>query len=68
MKTNVCGIDRFLRIVIGIGLVSLVFVLEGSLKWLGLVGLVPLLTGVFGFCPLYAILGISSCPLKSRAA
>jgi len=68
MKTNVGGIDRFLRIVIGVGVISLVFILEGSLKWLGLVGLVPLLTGLFGYCPVYALLGISSCPLKSRAA
>jgi len=68
MKANIGGIDRFLRVVIGIGALSLVFILDGSLKWLGLVGLVPLLTGLLGFCPLYAILGISSCPLKRSAA
>jgi len=64
MKANVGGIDRALRIVVGLGLLSLVFLLEGSNRWFGLIGLVPLLTGLVSFCPLYPLLGISTCPRK----
>lgn len=66
MKTNVGGIDKLLRIVIGIALLSMVFVLEGSARWFGLIGLVPLLTAFVGFCPLYTILGINTCPVSTR--
>ena len=68
MKANVGGIDRVLRILAGIGLLSLVFLLEGSSRWWGLVGLVPLATGLFSFCPLYPLLGVSTCPLEKKAA
>jgi hypothetical protein len=66
MKRNVGGIDKTLRIVVGLGLLSLLFILEGGARWLGLIGLVPLGTALIGFCPLYAILGVSTCP-TSRA-
>jgi hypothetical protein len=62
MKANVGDIDRALRVLAGIGLLALVFVLEGNARWLGLVGLVPLATGLFGFCPVYTLLGLSTCP------
>jgi hypothetical protein len=65
-KTNVGGIDRIARIVIGLVLLSLVFVGPQSL-W-GLVGLVPLLTGLMGTCPLYTLIGLNTCPAKPRAA
>ena len=61
---NVGGIDKILRIVIGLVLIALVFVGPQTL-W-GLIGLIPLLTGLFGFCPLYKIFGFNSCPLKSK--
>ena len=57
MKQNVGGIDKVLRIVVGLGLLSLLFLLEGSAKWYGLIGLVPLGTALMGYCPLYSILG-----------
>lgn len=63
MKSNVGGIDRILRILVGLGILSLVLVLEGGARWLGLIGLVPLLTGAFGYCPLYLPFGFSTCPL-----
>lgn len=66
MKTNVGGIDKLLRIVIGIALLSMVFILEGSARWFGLIGLVPLLTAFVGVCPLYSILGINTCPVSTR--
>lgn len=59
MKRNVGGIDRMLRILAGLALLSLVVVGPKTL-W-GLVGLVPLATGLIGWCPPYAILGISTC-------
>ncbi|MEO8038843.1 MAG: DUF2892 domain-containing protein [Betaproteobacteria bacterium] len=62
MKANVGTIDRTLRIVIGIALLSLLFLLEGNAKWFGLIGVVPLLTAIVRFCPLYALLGVSSRP------
>ena len=60
MLTNESPLDRGLRVVIGIVLLSLVVIGPKTL-W-GLVGLVPLLTGLVGFCPLYRLLGLSTCP------
>jgi hypothetical protein len=68
MKANVGGIDRVLRIVVGIGLLALVFVLEGDARWWGLVGIVPLATGLFRFCPAYSIFGLSTCPMERKSA
>ena len=60
---NVGGIDKTLRIIIGLVLIALVFV--GPQTVWGWVGLAPLVTGLFGFCPLYKILGLNTCPIKS---
>ena len=65
MEKNVGSIDKTLRIVAGLGILSLVFLLEGSARWFGLIGLVPLGTALFGFCPAYALLGINTCPMKA---
>jgi hypothetical protein len=59
MLTNESSIDRALRVVLGIVVLSLV-VIGPKTMW-GLLGLVPLLTGLVGFCPLYRVLGISTC-------
>lgn len=59
MKTNEGQLDRIFRITIGLVLLSLIFF--GPQTMWGLVGLVPLATGVFGFCPLYKILGVNTC-------
>lgn len=64
MKPNVGGFDKVLRVVVGIVLLSLIFVLEGNARWFGLIGLVPLLTAAMGYCPLYSILGIRTCPVS----
>jgi hypothetical protein len=58
--TNEGTLDRALRIALGLGLISTVFVGPQTL-W-GLVGLVPLATGALGFCPLYKVLGINTKP------
>jgi Protein of unknown function (DUF2892) len=64
MNKNVGGIDKVLRIVAGLALLSLLFILEGNARWWGLVGIVPLLTGSLGWCPVYTPFGISTCPAK----
>ena len=64
MNANVGGIDRALRIVVGIVLFALFFVLEGNARYLGLLGLVMLATGIFRFCPAYTLLGVNTCPMK----
>jgi membrane-associated protease RseP (regulator of RpoE activity) len=59
MKKNVGGIDRILRIVVGLVLIALVFVGPQSV-W-GWIGVIPLVTGLFNFCPFYPLLGINTC-------
>ena len=54
--------DRVLRVIIGLVVLALVFV--GPKTPLGWIGVVPLLTGLVGFCPLYRVLGINTCSLK----
>jgi hypothetical protein len=68
VKANVGGIDRILRTALGIVILSLVFILEGNARYWGLVGLLPLVTGLFRFCPAYSIFGISTCPLERKSA
>jgi hypothetical protein len=68
MKANVGGVDKILRIVLGLGLLSLILILPGGARWWGLVGLLPLATGLFDFCPLYALLGLNTCPMKGKSA
>lgn len=62
-KANVGALDRALRILVGVVLIALVAMQVIGL-W-GLIGVVPLLTGALGSCPLYAVLGIRTCPAKS---
>ncbi len=61
-KTNVGGIDRILRIVVGLALIGLT--LAGTIGAWGWIGVVPLLTGALSTCPLYSILGFDTCPMK----
>ena len=64
MKHNVGSTDKMIRLVMAVALFSLFFVLQGPMKWLGLIGIVPLATGLLGTCPIYTILGMSTCPVK----
>jgi len=61
-KSNVGGIDRVLRIVAGLVLIGLT--LAGQIGAWGWIGVVPLLTGALGSCPLYTVLGMSTCPMN----
>ncbi len=62
MKLNVGSIDRGLRIVGGLALIALAA--TGTVGAWGWIGAVPLLTGLVGFCPVYPLLGINTCPMK----
>ncbi len=62
--TNEGGVDRAARVVVGLVVLSLVFV--GPKSMWGLAGVVPLLTGLAGWCPVYALLGMSTAPNKAR--
>ena len=65
MKRNVGGIDRMLRIVVGLALIGLT--LTGQIGLWGWLGLVPLATGAIGWCPPYAMLGWSTCATRPNA-
>jgi Protein of unknown function (DUF2892) len=62
MKLNVGGLDRSLRIAAGLVLVGLAA--TGTVGAWGWIGIVPLLTGAVGFCPVYPMLGMNTCPMK----
>lgn len=57
-------VERVVRVLLGVGLLSLT-VVGPQTPW-GLIGMVPLATGLIGSCPLYTLLGIGTCPLKAR--
>ena len=65
MQKNVGSADRIVRIALGLGLLSLLFLLEAPMKYLGLIGIVPLLTSLMGWCPLYTLLGMNTCRVKA---
>ena len=62
MTKNIGSIDRVIRIVLGLALLSLLVVLEGNNKWFGLIGIVPLATAFLSWCPLYSVVGIKRTP------
>ena len=66
-KTNEGTIDRVLRVILGAALLLWFFMDQGAgtWHWLKLIGIVPLVTGLVGTCPIYAALGLSTCPMKS---
>lgn len=62
---NVGKIDRIMRIIVGIALLAgFVLNADASYRWLYLIGIVPLATGLINSCPLYSIFGISTCKIK----
>lgn len=62
MNSNVGGIDKILRILVGI--VLIVLALTGTIGVWGWIGVLPLATGLFNFCPAYKLLGINTCKIK----
>lgn len=63
MKCNVGGFDRILRITVGVVLILLAA--TGTIGLWGYIGIIPLLTGIFRFCPVYAPFGMSTCEVKT---
>jgi hypothetical protein len=66
MKTNVGTLDRGARIAVGIVLLAIVAFVDSPLRWWGLIGIVPLLTGLLGYCPLHALFGFDTCPMVKK--
>ena len=62
MSINVGSWDRVLRVVVGLVLIGLAA--TGTVGLWGWIGVVPVATGLFGFCPAYTLLGINTCPMK----
>ncbi len=65
MQANIGKNDRVLRIAAGIALLSLLFLVESGARWFGLIGIVPLATGLIRWCPAYALLGTNTCDTKA---
>ena len=57
-------LERVIRVILGTVLLSLTIV--GPMTAWGLIGIVPIVTGLFGFCPIYKIIGLSTCPLNRK--
>jgi len=66
MNKNEGTIDRAIRVAVGLGLLAITVV--GPHHWFGLVGVVPLLTGIVGYCPLYGLLGLRTCPTSPTSS
>ncbi len=64
MEQNIGSVDKALRIVVGLALLSLLFILDGNARWWGLIGIGPLLTMALGWCPAYTLIGVSTCKTK----
>jgi hypothetical protein len=67
MNANVGLVDRVARVMIGLVLIAFAVPLgfpQTGWNWLGWIGVVPVITGLLGTCPLYTVLGLSTCPLK----
>lgn len=66
MTANVGGIDKILRIVVGLALLAFALFAPATVswKWIGWIGVIPLATGLVGFCPFYPLLGLNTCPIK----
>ena len=61
MNSNVGGADRIVRVVLGLAIVAAGLYFK---SWWGAVGAVPILTATIGWCPLYTVIGVSTCPVK----
>jgi Inner membrane protein YgaP-like, transmembrane domain len=70
MTGNVGTFDRIVRVIVGIALIAFAAGLVGPAtgwNWIGWIGVVPILTAVFGYCPGYSVFGVSTCPRERRA-
>lgn len=66
MGKNVGTVDRVIRVIVGLAMLSLIFWAQGKERFWGLLGFIPLLTGIMGLCPFYALIGFKTCPLNRK--
>jgi hypothetical protein len=69
MSRNVGGIDKWLRIIVGVLLIAYAIPIGFSAtgwNWVGWIGIVPILTALLGYCPAYSLIGMNTCPLSQR--
>mgnify|MGYP005828446343 CR=1 FL=1 len=67
MKANVGGMDKIVRIVLGVVLIAAGALGLGGLPWwVAIIGLIPLGTALVGFCPLYTLIGVNTCPTSEK--
>ncbi len=64
MKKNIHPVERVIRIIIGVAILSTVFI--GPKSYWGVIGILPILTGLIGWCPPYQLLGISTCRQNAK--
>lgn len=60
MQKNVGSTDKVIRWIVGLILLSLLFFLEGGVRYIGLIGIIPILTAIVGFCPLYTLFKLNT--------
>jgi len=66
MKKNVGLLDKYIRIAVGLALIAFIFIWDSPVRWFGLIGIIPLLTAYFNYCPLYKVCKFSSAPQKLK--
>lgn len=64
MQQNVGSLDKIVRVIIGLGLLALLFIVEGNIRWIGLIGVVPIFTALTGWCPAYSLFGMNTTSQK----
>ena len=64
MQQNVGSIEKIARVILGLGLLSLIFLLEGNIRWVGLAGIILIVTAAIGWCPISSVFGINTCKSK----
>lgn len=66
MKQNIGTVDKVIRLIVGIVLMSLYFLLDGGLKYISILGIILILTAFINYCPLYTLFGINTCSTKKE--
>ncbi len=64
MQQNVGNVEKIARVILGLGLLSLIYLLEGNIRWVGLTGIILLVTAGIGWCPISQVLGINTSKSK----
>lgn len=66
MQENIGNTERVIRVILGLALLSLLFILEGNASYWGLLGLIPLATAAVRWCPIWKLLGINTCSAEQH--